>query len=51
MSMEDLVVRLRIEEDNRGSNKKGPHTSTEVKTKGRTLSWDLMEGSPRSKSS
>ena len=27
MSMEDLVVRLRIEEDNRRSDKKGPHTS------------------------
>ena len=31
MSMEDLVVRLRIEEDNRGSDKKGAHTSTKVK--------------------
>ena len=31
MNMEDLVVRLRIKEDNKGSNKKGAHTSTEVK--------------------
>ena len=31
MSMEDLVVRLRIEEDNRRSDKKGAHTSPEVK--------------------
>ena len=28
MSIEDLVVRLRIEEDNRESDKKGAHTST-----------------------
>ena len=28
MSMEDLVVRLCIEEDNKGSDKKGAHTST-----------------------
>ena len=61
-SMEDLVVRLHIEEDNRGSNKKGAHTSTEVKanfvelgqgskTKGRAISWDLKKRSPRRKSS
>ena len=31
MSMEDLVVRLRIEEDNRRFDKKGAHTSLEVK--------------------
>ena len=31
MSMEDLVVRLHIEEDNRMSDKKGAHTSPEVK--------------------
>ena len=31
MSIEDLVVRLRFEEDNRGSDKKGAHTSIEVK--------------------
>ena len=31
MSMEDLIVRLRIEEDNNGSDKKGAHTSTKVK--------------------
>ena len=31
ISMEDLVVRLRIEEDNRRSDKKGAHTSPEVK--------------------
>ena len=31
MSMEDLVVRLRIEEDNKRSDKKGVHTSPEVK--------------------
>ena len=31
MSMEDLVVRLCIEEDNRRSDKKGAHTSPEVK--------------------
>ena len=31
MSMEDLVVRLHIEEDNRRSDKKGAHTSPEVK--------------------
>ena len=31
MNMEDLVVRLCIEEDNRGSDKKRPHTSTEVR--------------------
>ena len=31
MSIEDLVVKLRIEEDNRRSNKKGVHTSPEVK--------------------
>ena len=31
MSMEDLVVRLRIEEDNRWPDKKRAHTSTEVK--------------------
>ena len=29
--MEDLVVRLRIEEDSRGSDKKRAHTSTKVK--------------------
>ena len=29
--MEDLVVRFRIEEDNIKSNKKGAHTSPEVK--------------------
>ena len=31
MSMENLVVRLCIEEDNRGSDKKMAHTSTKVK--------------------
>ena len=31
MSMEDLVVRLRIEQDNRWPDKKRAHTSTEVK--------------------
>ena len=31
MSMEDLVVRLRIEEDNKRYDKKGVHTSPEVK--------------------
>ena len=31
MSIEDLVVKLHIEEDNRGSDKKGAHTSTKVK--------------------
>ena len=31
MSMEDLVVRLHIEEDNKRSDKKGVHTSPEVK--------------------
>ena len=31
MSMEDLVVRLRIEEDKKESDKKGVHTSTKVK--------------------
>ena len=31
MSMEDLVVRLCIEEDNKGSDKKGAHTTTKVK--------------------
>ena len=32
MSMEDLVVRLCIEEDNRWCDKKGAHTSTKVMT-------------------
>ena len=31
MSMEDLVVRLRFEENNRRSDKKGVHSSPEVK--------------------
>ena len=43
--MDDLVVRLRIEEDNRGYDKKGAHTSIEVK---KTL-WNLVKV-PRQKS-
>ena len=31
MNIENLIIKLRIEEDNRGSKKKGTHTSTEVK--------------------
>ena len=31
MSIEDLIIRLRIEEDNRGSEKKGVHNSGEAK--------------------
>ena len=31
MSIEDLVVRFHIEKDNRGSDKKQAHTSTEMK--------------------
>ena len=31
MSTDNLVIKLRIEEYNRGSDKKGAHTSTEVK--------------------
>ncbi|KAL6327153.1 hypothetical protein AAG906_015192 [Vitis piasezkii] len=63
MSIEDLIIRLRIEEDNRRSEKKGD-TLNEAKanfvehgqsskakrttTKGKDLSWDLKEGSQRS---
>ncbi|RVW17127.1 Retrovirus-related Pol polyprotein from transposon TNT 1-94 [Vitis vinifera] len=32
MSIEDLIIRLRIEEDNRRSEKKGAHTLNEAKT-------------------
>ena len=38
--MEDLVVRLHIEEDNRGYDKKGAHTSTKVKANFVELSQD-----------
>ena len=31
MSIEDLIIRLRIEEDNRGSKKKGAHNLGEAK--------------------
>ena len=31
MSIEDLIVRLRIEEDNRGSEKEVTHNSSEAK--------------------
>ena len=67
MTIEDLVIRLRIEEDNKGSEKKR-HTipirlrltlwnmvkvpsSRKATTKGKTLSWDLKGESLRSKSS
>ena len=32
MSIEDLIIRLRIEEDNKGSEKKGAHNPDETKT-------------------
>ena len=31
MSIEDLIIRLRIEEDNKGYEKKGAHNPSEVK--------------------
>ncbi|RVW50113.1 Retrovirus-related Pol polyprotein from transposon TNT 1-94 [Vitis vinifera] len=65
MSIEDLIIRLRIEEDNRRSEKKGAHTLNEAKanfvehgqsskaktnnTKEKDLSWGLKEGSQRSR--
>ena len=33
MSIEDLIIRLRIEEDNRGSEKKGAHNPSKAKAK------------------
>ena len=66
MSMDYLIVRLRIEEDNMGFDKKGTHTTIEVKAnfvelgqgskikkhnKGKNSKLDLKEGSPRGKSS
>ena len=66
MSIEDLVIRLRIEEDNRGSEKKW-HTipmrlrltlwnmvkvpsSRKPTTKGKALSWDLQGESLKNRS-
>ncbi|KAL6329980.1 hypothetical protein AAG906_039895 [Vitis piasezkii] len=48
MSIEDLIIRLRIEEDNRRSEKKGLPRQRRTTTKGKDLSWDLKEGSQRS---
>ena len=31
MNIEDLIIRLLIEEDNKGSEKKGAHNSSETK--------------------
>ena len=42
--MEDLVIRLRIEEDNKGSDKKG-HTSAE----GKANFIELSQGSKKKK--
>ena len=67
MSIEDLIIRLRIKEDNRGSKKKG-HTirgrqrltlwnmvkvpsSRKPITKGNAVRWDLNGESLRSRSS
>ena len=50
MSIGDLIIRLRIKEDNRDSEKKGTHYPNEAKvvsssrkptTKERTVRWDL----------
>ena len=50
MSSEDLIIRLRIKEDNRDSEKKEAHYPNEAKvvsssrkptTKGRAVGWDL----------
>ena len=59
LCIEDLINRLRIEEDNRGSEKKRAHNPGEVKvpslrkptTKGKVVSWDLKGGSLRRRSS
>ena len=64
MSIEDLIIRLHIEEDNRGSKKKGAHNPSEAKAnfmehcqvpssrkptaKGMELNWDLNGESLRS---
>ena len=67
MSIEDLVIRLRIEEDNKGSERKMAHNPNEAKanfmehdqgskfkkatTKEKALSWDQKGECSRSKSS
>ena len=67
MSIEDQIIRLRIEEENKGSKKKGEHYLGEAKAnfvkhgqyskfkkannKGKAASWDLKVESLRSRSS
>ena len=67
MSIEDLVIRLRIEKDNRGSKKKWQSFQMKLRLilwsmvkvpsiknpslKGKAPSWDQKVGSPKSKSS
>ena len=66
MIIEDLIIRLRIEEDNRGSEKKGTHnlgeaqanfvergqgSKTKKHNKGKGYTLGPKEGSPISKSS